>query len=133
MKQKTDNVIASIGIASAVGASMCCIGPVLAFFAGASGLVAALSWFEPARPVLITVTIGFLIFAWYQKSKPGISCDCEAEKIAFVRSKLFLAVVTVFAAAILSFPYYAGVFYPNSNSKSPTITVSQYIRSTEFL
>ena len=103
------------GIFTAIAASLCCITPVLAFLGGASGLASSFSWIEPYRPYLIGVTITVFVFAWYQKIKPQkqIDCDCEADnKKTFWQSKLFLAIVTVIAALLIAFPYYAKIFYP---------------------
>lgn len=103
------------GLVTAVAASLCCITPVLAFLGGASGLASSFSWIQPYRPYLIGLTIAVFAFAWYQKLKPQkqIDCDCEADnKKSFWQSKLFLAMVTVVAALLIAFPYYAKIFYP---------------------
>jgi len=110
------------GILTAIAASLCCITPVLALIAGASGMASAFSWLEPARPYLMGVTVLVLGFAWYQKLKPRtkeeIECACEGDaKSSFWQSKLFLGIVTVFAALMLAFPRYAHIFYPKSNAQ----------------
>ena len=77
-------------ILTAIGASLCCITPLLALISGASGMASAFSWLEPLRPYLIGITVLVLVFAWYQKLKPKneIECDCESdEKPKFVQSK----------------------------------------------
>ena len=115
MKTKPgNNTIVSIGICSALAASLCCITPVLAFIAGASGLVATFAWIEPARPLLIGVTLLILGFAWYQKLKPGVCCACVDGKTTFFQSYIFLGLVTQFIGATLTFPYYTSVFYPET-------------------
>ncbi len=107
------------GILTAILASLCCITPVLALIAGISGAASTFSWLEPFRPWLAALTIGVLGFAWYQKLKPAkeeIECDCEEDgKTSFWQSKKFLAIVTVFALLMLSFPYYSGLFYPDDS------------------
>lgn len=103
------------GIFTAFAASLCCITPVLAFLGGASGLASSFLWIEPYRPYLIGFTIVVFAFAWYQKLKPRkqIDCNCEADtKESFWQSKLFLALVTIIAALLIAFPYYAKIFYP---------------------
>lgn len=107
-------------ILTAVGASLCCITPILALISGASGIASSFSWLEPLRPYLIAITILVLAFAWYQKLKPKkeIECDCETdEKPKFIQTKLFLGLVTGFAVIMLTFPYYGNIFYP-SNEKN---------------
>lgn len=103
------------GLLTAVAASLCCITPVLAFLGGASGLASSFSWIEPYRPYLIGLTIAVFAFAWYQKlkSQKQVDCDCEADnKKSFWQSKSFLGIVTVVAALLIAFPYYAKIFYP---------------------
>ncbi len=103
------------GIFAAIAASLCCITPIFAFIGGASGLASSFSWIEPYRPYLIGATVLIFAFAWHQKLKPQkpIGCDCEADnKKSFWQSKLFLGIVTIIAATLISFPYYAKIFYP---------------------
>ena len=119
MKNKQSNSLAVTSLLTAVSASLCCITPVLALLAGSSGIAATFSWLDPFRPWLIGITVVVLAFAWYQKLKPRsaqeIACDCEDdEKPSFWHSKKFLGIVTVFAAIMLAFPYYADAFYPET-------------------
>ncbi len=51
------------GFLSALAASLCCIGPLLAFAAGA-GSFAAAGWFERWRPAFLTATAVLLAIAW---------------------------------------------------------------------
>ncbi len=129
MKNKSNKALVGTGIITAIAASLCCITPVLALVAGSSGVASTFSWMEPARPYLIGFTVLVLGFAWYQKLKPRtaeeIECDCEEdEKPSFWQSRRFLFIVTVFAALMLTFPYYSSVFYPD-NSKE-VVVVSQF-------
>lgn len=88
------NTFAKVGILSAVAASLCCITPVLALFAGTTSIASSFSWMELFRPYLIGITILVLAFAWYQKLKPRtkeeIECACEEdEKPPFMQTKKF--------------------------------------------
>ncbi len=117
---KKDKKLMWTSILTAVGASLCCITPVLALISGTSGIAATFSWLEPLRPYLIGITILVLGFAWYQKLKPKneIDCDCETdEKPKFLQSKTFLGLVTGFAIVMLAFPYYGSVFYPETEKE----------------
>lgn len=137
MKTKSVNKkLAGAGIISAVAASLCCITPVLALVAGSSGIAAGFSWLEPARPYFITLTIAVLGFAWYQKLKPRkvdeIDCDCEEdEKVPFMQTKLFLGIVTLFAAVMLAFPYYSAMFYPETKTTNEAVNES-FIQTIDF-
>ena len=109
------------GLLVAFTASLCCITPVFATLAGIGGVAATFSWMEPFRPYLIGLTVLVLAFAWYQKLKPKtkeeIECACEDdEKPSYWQSKKFLGIVTVFAALMLAFPSYSGIFFSNSNT-----------------
>lgn len=120
MKSKSNKALIGSGIITAIAASLCCITPVLALIAGTSGMASSFLWMEPFRPYLMGFTILVLGFAWYQKLKPKkeIDCDCETdEKPSFFQSKLFLGIVTVFAALMLAFPYYSSNFFPDNNKK----------------
>ncbi|MGE0566512.1 MAG: mercuric transport protein MerTP [Bacteroidia bacterium] len=103
------------GLITAIVASLCCITPVLALLGGLGGIASSFSWLEPFRPYLLGFTVIVFGFAWYQKLKPkntDIECDCEEEKQSFWQSKTFLAIVTTIAGLLLTFPYYAHLFYP---------------------
>ncbi len=123
--EKTSKKLIGAGIISAFAASLCCITPLLALIAGSSGIAASFSWLEPLRPYLIGITVLVLGFAWYQKLKPKkeIECDCETEnKTSFWQSKLFLGIITIFAVAMLAFPYYTSIFYPNHTAKTEFVS-----------
>ncbi|MCM4171886.1 mercuric transport protein MerTP [Arenibacter sp. TNZ] len=127
------------GLITAITASLCCITPVLALVAGTSGIASAFSWLEPIRPYLIGITILVLAFAWYQKLVPiasetqkEVDCECETElKPKFTQSKTFLAIITVFTIVMLAFPYYSGIFYPNT-AKQIIVVDKSDIKTTEF-
>ncbi|WP_072319422.1 mercuric transport protein MerTP [Sinomicrobium oceani] len=108
--------------------------PFFALIAGTSGIASTFSWIEPFRPYLIGMTILVLAFAWYKKLKPQkeIDCECETEeKPKFIQSKTFLGIVTAFAIIMLAFPYYSGIFYPNTEKQIIVVDKSD-IKTTEF-
>jgi len=131
---KSENKLIGAGLLTAITASLCCITPVLALIAGTSGIASTFSWLEPFRPYLICLTILVLCFAWYQMLKPKkeIDCDCETdEKPKFLQTKTFLGIVTLFAILMLAFPYYSGIFYPNTEKQIIIVDKSD-IKTTEF-
>lgn len=130
--KKSNKGLLGIGFLSAIAASLCCITPVLAFIAGASGMAATFSWLEPARPYLIGMTVLVLGFAWYQKLKPKkeIDCACEdEEKPSLWQSKKFLGLVTAFAILMLAIPYYSGIFFPDNNSQTIIVNESDVVEA----
>ena len=136
---KSVNKLFGAGLLTAITASLCCITPVLALVAGTSGIASAFSWLEPIRPYLIGITILVLAFAWYQKLIPTtigtrkeIECECETElKPKITQSKTFLGIITVFAIVMLAFPYYSGIFYPQTEKQIMVVDKSD-IKKTEF-
>lgn len=101
-------------VASAVAASVCCLGPLLLLALGVSGAwIGTLSAFEPYRPLFAVVTVGLLAVAFYRVYRkpvaeacaPGGYCaDAKAERI----NKVSLWTVTVVAAAMLAAPSLLG-------------------------
>ncbi len=92
-------------LGATIAASLCCVTPVLALLAGSSTLATSFSWLAPYHNYLTIFTIIVLLYAWYDKLKPAkkLECACD-EKEGFFSSKTFLAIVTVFALVMLSFP-----------------------------
>jgi mercuric ion transport protein len=136
-KNKQKNNLLGMGVLTAIAASLCCITPVLALFAGTTSLASSFSWMEPFRPYLIALTLLVLAFAWYQKLKPKtkeeIKCACEEdEKKPFMQSKTFLVFITLFAGIMLAFPHYADIFYP-STKKEVIIVSASNIKTIEFV
>ncbi|WP_418502023.1 mercuric transport protein MerTP [Flagellimonas sp.] len=109
----------------AMATSLCCIGPLLAIVAGTSGLASNFKFLEPFRPYLIGITGLVLVVAWYQQlrtvAKKEIDCACDTdEKPSFWKGKIWLMTITVFALAMLAFPYYAQSLYPKQEAKGQT-------------
>lgn len=139
MKQETSSKsVAGVGIFAAIAASLCCIIPVFALLAGASGAASSVSWLEPARPYLIGLAIATLAFAWYKtvSTKPNAACGsdgtCTVEKKRFFASKTFLIIITVAAIALISFPYYANIFYPKILKQNIVVVESNNINTASF-
>lgn len=121
-EKRSDSKWIGATLVAAFLASLCCITPVLAIMAGIGGAASAFSWMEPFRPYLIAASVLVLAFAWYQKIKPmkkDLECACDDEENgkSFMQSKSFLAIVTVLAALLLSFPYYSKSLFPESNNE----------------
>ncbi len=134
MKKKTSK-LAEAGLLTALAASLCCITPVLALFSGVTGMASTFSWLEPLRPYLMGLSIFVLGFAWYQKLKPekeAGECECgSCEKPSFWQGKTFLAIVTVFAIAAMTFPAYSHIFYPQA-SKEVVLIPADRVQETVF-
>lgn len=101
-------------ILAAIGASSCCILPVVL---GAGGLstVALAGTFESARPLLLAVTAVLLGVGFYTNyfrkpaCEPGAACATPRPGLRrFSRGMLWLSTISVLALAF--FPSYASVF-----------------------
>jgi mercuric ion transport protein len=126
--------LAGTSAITAIAASLCCVAPMLALLAGTGGIAASFSWIAPARPYLIVLTIIVLIIAWYQKLKPQATddCGCVADhKPGFLQSKAFLLLVTLFAALMVAFPFYAKAFFPKDRMPT-TVTEGSNIQTVEL-
>lgn len=116
MGNTTNRSLIGAGVLAAIASSLCCIVPAIAVVGSVSGIAASFSWMEPARPFLIVFTTLVLGFAWYRyiyNKKAGVECDCE-DKPSFLQSAKFLGIITAFTGLMLAFPYYCGVFFPES-------------------
>lgn len=123
---KSSQTWVGAGVLTAIGASLCCITPLLAVISGASSATVSFSWMEPFRPYLIGVTLAVLAFAWYQKVKPKtakeIACACEEDKKpSFFQSWKFLFAITLLSVMLITFPYYSSALYGTPKQSSATL------------
>lgn len=99
------------GVLAAIGASVCCVGPLVLLMMGISGAwIANLTALEPLRPWFIPVTLLFLGLAFRrlylqpQVCERGAAC---AEPIVLKRQRLIFWVVALAILALLSVPWLA--------------------------
>lgn len=137
-EETTTKAVTGVGIFAAIAASLCCITPLLALLAGASGAASSLSWLEPARPYLVGLSILVLGFAWYRSltTKEAIGCGadgaCAVTKKSFLASRTFLIIVTMLALAMMAFPHYATIFYPKAEKQNVVIVQSDNLQTATF-
>jgi copper chaperone CopZ len=137
-QETTSKAVTGVGIIAAIAASLCCITPLLALLAGASGAASSLSWLEPARPFLIGLAIATLGFAWYRSlsKKESNACGpdgtCAVDKKSFLATKTFLTIITIAAIALIAFPYYADKFYPKVKKQNVAVVESNNINTASF-
>lgn len=124
------------GIFAAIGASLCCITPVLAVLAGSTGMASNFSWMEPFRPYLIALTVLVLAYAWWDKLKPvkqDMECACDPDEegnVSFWYTKTFLAIVTVFAVVMLSFPYWGDALIGGQKEQVVIVNRTNILKKT---
>ena len=123
------------GIFAAIGASICCITPVLALLGGASGLATSFSWIDPYRLYFIAATIAIFGYAWYQKIKAQKEADCNCETVnkkSFLHTKTFLGIITIIAALLILFPYYSKVFYAKPLQTKIIVADKSHIQTVQY-
>ena len=96
---------------SAIAASLCCIGPLVAIIIGASGFAAA-ALFAQWRPLFLTIAALLLAAAWFSTYRHSKTDHCSAEGCpqnpVAKWSKVILWLATAFVIAIAAFPTYSG-------------------------
>lgn len=102
------------GVLAAIGASVCCVGPLVLLTLGIGGAwIANLTALEPPRPWFIAATLLFLGLAFRrlylqpQVCEPGAVC---AEPIVLKRQRLIFWAVAVVLLALLSVPWLVSFF-----------------------
>src|SRR5260370_10201413 len=105
MNAKKQTIVLGASALSAVAASLCCIGPLLALALGFGGFAGA-AFFAKWRPLLLGVTLLLLGLAWYltYRKPRNVVCfetgECPAKMISRCNKFiLFVATALVLAAA----------------------------------
>jgi mercuric transport protein len=111
-------------VAAAVGASVCCLGPLLLLALGVSGAwIGNLTAMERYRPYWMAATLVFLGIAFarvYRKPKEdacasGSSCPPNAGR----RNKIILWIVTALVLGLLALPYAIPYAFAGSSEDVP--------------
>lgn len=104
----------SVVVLAAIGASVCCVGPLVLLMLGIGGAwVGNLTAFEPYRPFFIGVTLIFIGLAFRnlyfvpQVCAPGAAC---ADPLVLKRQRLFFWIVTLLMLSLLALPALAPFF-----------------------
>lgn len=103
------------GTLTAIGASLCCVVPLVLLALGIGGAwVADLTALEPYRPIFAGLTLAFLALAFHRlyltrrKCAPGAPC---ADDRVVRRQRSIFWVVTAVLLALLALPWSAPLFY----------------------
>ncbi len=103
------------GVLAALGASLCCVVPLVLLALGIGGAwIANLTALEPYRPIFIGLTLLFLGLAFRQLyltasvCAPGTAC---ADAKVLARQRTVFWVVVLLLGALLAVPWIAPLFY----------------------
>ncbi|RMG52278.1 MAG: heavy-metal-associated domain-containing protein, partial [Acidobacteria bacterium] len=105
-----ENMTLGASILTAITASLCCIGPLMATLLGIGSFGAAAA-FEAWRPYLLGVTFALLGAAFYLTyRKREVACADGTCRVSSAPrwNKIMLWVATVMVVLFAAFPYYSG-------------------------
>src|SRR5258706_2273895 len=108
MNAKKQSLVLGAGAVSAVAASLCCIGPLVALALGLGGFAGA-AFFAKWRPLLLGLTLLVLGLAWYLACrKPKITLCSEPDRCAAKPvsqwHRLVLCGMTALVLGVTGFP-----------------------------
>ena len=102
------------GALAAIGASVCCVGPLVLLTMGIGGAwIANLTKLEPIRPWFIAAALASLALAYRRLylqprvCEPGVSC---VEPLVLQRQRVIFWFVSVAALGLLAVPWVAPFF-----------------------
>lgn len=103
------------GTLAAIGASVCCVGPLALLALGIGGTwISNLTAMEPYRPIFIGLTLLFLGLTFRRRylvpqvCTPGTPC---ADRRTIQRQRLMFWIVTLLIAGLLAVPWLATLLY----------------------
>jgi mercuric ion transport protein len=100
-------------LVAAIGASACCLGPVVFSLVGAGALAAASMRLEPYRPWFLAATVVLLGTAFvttYRASAATcgeVTCPSSSRR----RTRMFLWLAVVLVVLLVTFPYYVAWWF----------------------
>ena len=102
-------------ILAAIGASVCCVGPLVLLALGIGGAwVVNLTALEPYRPIFVGVTLLFFGLAFRRLYLAPLVCGAGtacADPLTLRRQRIVLWVVSVLMLGLLAVPWVAPLLY----------------------
>ena len=128
-----ENVAASGAVLTAIGTSLCCIGPILTLIFGVGAFGAAMT-FATARPYLLVAAAAALAFGFYrlylrrESCAPGEACSSKPGG-RFARPAFWMASVAVLIFALT--PYYVATLARHLSAKRNIAEAAQPLSARE--
>jgi len=114
MQSPSSKLSITAGVLSAIGASVCCVGPLVLLSLGVSGAwIGNLTAVEPFRPIFIAVTLLFFVLAYrklYWRAEVCATDALCADPSVLSRQRALFWVVSALVLALLAFPTIAPFF-----------------------
>lgn len=112
---KTSNRSMMAAGLGAIGASACCVGPLILISLGIGGSwIATLTELEPYRPLFLGITLVFLGLAFYSlylKPRPCAPDESCAIPGVVRNQRIIFWIVSILLVALMTFPYYGTIFF----------------------
>jgi mercuric ion transport protein len=106
----TKNTSLIAATVAAIGASLCCVGPLVLLTLGVGGAwIGNLSALEPFRPIFIAVTLLFLGLAFRKLYLVSQSCAVDApcaQPANLRKQRRIFWIVSVLVLGLIAFPWY---------------------------
>lgn len=104
------------GTLAAVGASLCCVGPLVLLALGIGGAwIGSLTALDPYRPLFVALTVAFLALAFHRVYlRPARDCAPDracANPAVLRRQRQLFWLVSISLSALLGVPWIAPLFY----------------------
>ena len=105
----------AVGVLAALGASVCCVGPLVLLTLGIGGTwIGTLTKFEPYRPIFIGVTLLFFGLAYWRLYRRPVNCEPSAacpDPRTIKRQRATFWFVAILVSLLLATPRLAPLFY----------------------
>lgn len=105
------------GVAAAIAASLCCVGPLVLVMLGIGGAwIANLAVLEPYRPLFLGIGVVFMVLAYRKIYRAPAAQDCTPGSLCALPQtnsvyKILFWMVAVLMLLAIGFPYIAPLFY----------------------
>jgi mercuric ion transport protein len=104
------------GAIAGIGASLCCLGPLVLISVGVSGAwISNLTLLEPYRWILAALALAFMGYAWKRIYRPS-AAQCEPGSVCALPQtkrahRVLFWIIAALVLVALAFPYLAPLVY----------------------